>query len=145
MSSSELITKWTDWSFAVRVHQGKEPEFSEAFEALILESKEVLPETTYRFSKYKKLRFLKEGDNVNTGSFIALAKTKDDIMSVDKNPHYSEGTLMIVKSTPVQALYIESTNEYVLPRGYDLRVTKRVNEIEIECELFKVVKYEKEV
>lgn len=134
----QLAEKWTNWAFSVKVHEGKEPEFVKCFDRLIRsEAKDLVPETTWRFSRYKKLLYVVEGDMIGgkVTSFLALAKTKEDVYN------YDGGVLMEIQTDPeakIVAHYIEKTKEYVLPTGYDLRVTKRVSQNHLICRLSKV-------
>lgn len=128
---SKLVDQWTDWNFAVRVHEGKEPESVEQFNEWILNhGQKELPDTVWRFSRFKKLLSVQPGELIGgkANSFLAVARTRESVY-----PYDSKEGIRTSSTTP--ALFIAKTDEFVLPKGFDIRVDQRISDRHLLCSL----------
>ncbi len=113
---SKLVDQWTDWNFAVRVHEGKEPEFVEQFNEWILNhGQKELPDTVWRFSRFKKLLSVQPGELIGgkANSFLAVARTRESVYPYDSK----EGVLMEIRTQGLgPALFIARPTSLFFPR-----------------------------
>lgn len=117
---SELAKKWKNWRFAVRVHEGLEPEFTAEFSKLIDTNSTPSPPIVYRCSKNKIYQYAKIGTYIDQTSFITTCEKKEDMAYTDikKGKTYLELETCGIPS-------LDLGDERVFQLGHRIFITKR--------------------